>query len=167
MNFKKSTENLYSICSWLVSIHVLVGPQRCSISFDVWAPLLTNNLSLCNKSMRARNKIARIEILRGHNILWHVGTDNAGHKRILSSEKKEQSSKQKKYSTTTFGKSSFLTQYRMRYAIYIPSNTKDFAINLTMVAYGNRQNAITSKQLRFFASTETINGNQASGILEL
>ena len=29
----------------------------------------------------------------------------------------------------------------MRYAIYIPPNTKDLAINLTMVAYGNRQNA--------------------------
>ena len=44
---------------------------------------------------------------------------------------------------TTFGKSLFLTQYWMRYAIYIPPNTKDLAINITMVAYGNRQNAIT------------------------
>ena len=41
----------------------------------------------------------------------------------------------------TFEKSLFLTQYRMRYAIYIPPNTKDLAINLTMVAYGNQQNA--------------------------
>ena len=37
----------------------------------------------------------------------------------------------------------FSTQYRMRYAIYIPPNTKDLTINLTKVAYGNRQNAIT------------------------
>ena len=44
---------------------------------------------------------------------------------------------------TAFGKSLFLTQYRMRYAIYMPSNTKDLAINLTMVAYENGQNAIT------------------------
>ena len=29
----------------------------------------------------------------------------------------------------------------MRYAIYMPPNTKDLAINQTMVAYGNRQNA--------------------------
>ena len=43
----------------------------------------------------------------------------------------------------TFEKSLFLTKYRMRYAIYIPPNTKDLAINQTMVAYGNRQNAIT------------------------
>ena len=45
--------------------------------------------------------------------------------------------------TTTFGKSLFLTKYRMRYAIYMPPNTKDLAINQTMVAYGNRQNATT------------------------
>ena len=31
----------------------------------------------------------------------------------------------------------------MRYAIHIPLDTKDLAINLTLVAYGNRQNAIT------------------------
>ena len=30
----------------------------------------------------------------------------------------------------------------MRSAIYMPPNTKDFAINLTVVAYENRQNAI-------------------------
>ena len=29
----------------------------------------------------------------------------------------------------------------MRYAIYMPPNTKDLAINQTMVAYGARQNA--------------------------
>ena len=29
----------------------------------------------------------------------------------------------------------------MRYAIFMPPNTKDLAINQTMVAYGNRQNA--------------------------
>ena len=37
----------------------------------------------------------------------------------------------------------YIPQYRMRNAIYIPPNTKDLAINLTMVGYGNRQNAIT------------------------
>ena len=38
---------------------------------------------------------------------------------------------------TTFGKSLFL----MRYAIYMPPNTKDLAINHTTVVYRNRQNA--------------------------
>ena len=37
-----------------------------------------------------------------------------------------------------FRKLLFLTKYRMRYAMYMPSNTKD----QTMVVYGNRQNAI-------------------------
>ena len=48
-----------------------------------------------------------------------------------------------KTKNTTFEKSLFSTQYQMRYAIYIPPDTKDLAINLTMVAYENRQNAIT------------------------
>ena len=38
---------------------------------------------------------------------------------------------------TTFAKSLFL----IKYAIYMPPNTKDLAINQTMVAYGNPQNA--------------------------
>ena len=45
--------------------------------------------------------------------------------------------------TTTFGESLFLTQYRMRYGIYIPLNKKDLAINQTTVAYENQQNATT------------------------
>ena len=44
----------------------------------------------------------------------------------------------------------------------MPPNTKDLAINQTMVAYGNRQNATASKQLRFVAITETFNGNQVA-----
>ena len=57
----------------------------------------------------------------------------------------------------------FLIKYRMRYAIYMPPNTKDLAINQTVVAYGNRQkrnSVLVSKQLRFVAITETFNGNQ-------
>ena len=52
----------------------------------------------------------------------------------------------------------------MPYAIYTRPNTKDRAINLTMVTYGNRQNSITFK-LQFVASTETFNGNQALAML--
>ena len=32
---------------------------------DVWKPMLTSNPSLCNKSLRARSKVARVELLRG------------------------------------------------------------------------------------------------------
>ena len=56
--------------------------------------------------------------------------------------KKEAKPKTKKI-MTTFGKSLSLTKYRMRYAIYMPPNTKDLAIDQTMVAYGNRQKTIT------------------------
>ena len=96
------------------------------MSSNVWTPLLKRNPSLRNKSLRAGSKIARVELLRGlcRDMLW-------------------KKSKALKIITTTFGKSLFLTHYRMRYAIYLPTNTKDLVINLTMVAYGNRQNAIT------------------------
>ena len=65
-------------------------------------------------------------------------------KMISVLRKAKQSSKQKH--KTTFGKSLFLTQYRVRYAIYIPPNAKDLVINLAFVAYGNRQNAIMFAQ---------------------
>ena len=74
-----------------------------------------------------------------------------------------------KIRTTNFGKSLFLTQYWVRYVIYIPPNTNDLAANLTMVACGNQQkrnNGRTSKQLRFVSTTYTINGNQALDIQE-
>ena len=32
---------------------------------DVWTPMITINPSLRNKSLRARNKVARVELLRG------------------------------------------------------------------------------------------------------
>ena len=61
--------------------------------------------------------------------LWKLITQVT--KRFSVLRKKEQCSKQRN-TTTTFGKSLFLTQYRMRNAIYIPPNTKDRVINLTM-----------------------------------
>ena len=58
--------------------------------------------------------------------LWPMGTDNTGKK----------AREQTKNITTTFGKLLFLTQYRMRYSIYIPPNTKDLAISLTRLPMG-------------------------------
>ena len=71
-----------------------------------------------------------------------MGTDNAGHKIFCLLEKKARL--KTKDITTFFGMSLFIAQCRMRYAIYIPQNTRDLAINLTMVAYGNGQNGIMS-----------------------
>ena len=71
-----------------------------------------------------------------------MGPNNAEHKKdVLSSAQKRAKLKTKNI-TTAFVKSLFLLQYRIRYAIYIPPNTKDLEISLTMVVYGNRQNAI-------------------------
>ena len=73
--------------------------------------------------------------------LWEPTTQDT-KRFFLSSETKRTKLKTKR-NITTVGKLLFLTQYRMRYTIYIPPNTKDLVINLTKVAYGNRQNAIT------------------------
>ena len=58
----------------------------------------------------------------------------------FSALRKKRAKLKTKNITTTFGKSLFLTKYRMRYAIYMPPNTKDLAIKQTMIAYENRQN---------------------------
>ena len=55
-----------------------------------------------------------------------MGTDNAGHKKNFLSFAKKAKLKANKY---------------QQLLIYILSNTKNLAINLMMVAYGNRQNA--------------------------
>ena len=72
--------------------------------------------------------------------LWEPITQDTKRSSVL--RKKKSKAQIKRKLTTTFGKSLFLTQYWMRYAICILLNTKDLAINLTIVAYGNRQNAI-------------------------
>ena len=40
------------------------APQR-AMPQDVWTPMITSDHSLRNKSMRARNKVAPVELLRG------------------------------------------------------------------------------------------------------
>ena len=107
--------------------------------------MITNDHSLRNKSLGARHKVAHVELLRGlcRDMLWlgSIETNNARNKKaFLFSENKEQSQKNKRI-TTAFKKSLFLVKCRTRYVIYMPPDTKDLAINQTMVAYGNRQNA--------------------------
>ena len=120
------------------------------MSFDVWAPMITSNPSLRNKGLRPRNKVAHVELLRGLaklvpqyalSVIYKNQQRKKQH-RFSVLRKKRAKPKAKKI-TTTFGKSLFLIQYRMRYAIYMPPNTKDLAINQTMIVYGNWQNATT------------------------
>ena len=129
---------------------------------DVWTPMLTSDHS-------HRNKVAHVDLSWGlarpvprYAVTVIYRNQQRKKQEIFSVfQKKEQGQKRKKI-TTAFEKSLFLIKYRMRYAIYMPPNTKDLAINQTMVAYGNRQNATASKQLRFVAITETFNGNQVA-----
>ena len=72
--------------------------------------------------------------------LWSIETNNAKNKEYFLFCKKKSKPKTKKI-LTTFGKSLFLIKYRIRYAIFMPPNTKELAINQTMVTYGNRPNA--------------------------
>ena len=115
---------------------------------DVWAPMITSDHSLRNKNLRPCNKVAHVKLLWGLarpvprcavTVMWSIETNNARNKKDFLYSEKRAKPKTKKI-TTTFGKSLFLIKYRLRYAIYMPPNTKDLAINQTMVAYGNRQN---------------------------
>ena len=120
---------------------------RCLTMYG-WTPMNTNDHSLRNKSLEGRNKVAHVELLRGlaRPVPRYAATviyrnqQRKKQKRFSVLRKKRAKPKTKKI-TTTFGKSLFLIKYRMRYAIYMPPNTKDLAINQTTVAYGNRQNA--------------------------
>ena len=72
--------------------------------------------------------------------LWSIETNNARNNKDFLSSGKKSKAKKTKTITTTFGKSLFLIEYRMRFAIYMPPNTKDLAIIQTMVAFRNWQN---------------------------
>ena len=39
--------------------------QQRAMPLDVWTPMITNDHSLRNKNLRARNKVAHVELLRG------------------------------------------------------------------------------------------------------
>ena len=110
-----------------------------------WTPMLRNNLSLCNKSLRARINVAHVEFFRGlarpvpgYSVTATYRNRACRIQNIFLKIAKPRNN----FIATAFGKSLFITQYRMRYAICMPLNKKDLTLELTMFAYGNRQNAI-------------------------
>ena len=122
--------------------------QRRLMPHDVWTPMIKISPSLRNKSLQDCNKVAHVKLLRrlaklvpryAVTVIYR-NQQRKKQKRFSVFRKRRAKPKTKKI-TTTFGKSIFLIKYRMRYAIYMPPDTKDLAINLTMVAYENRQNA--------------------------
>ena len=120
---------------------------------DVQVPMLTSNHSLCNNSLRARNKIAHVELFaRRCKACAAICCDcNLWKPRTQYTEKivvrrKNRARSKNQFLTMTLGKLYFITQYRMRYTIYIPVNTKDLTIYLAMLVYENGQNAIKFAQ---------------------
>ena len=58
--------------------------------------------------------------------------------------------------TATFGKSLFLIKYQMRYAVYMPPNTKDLAINRNRqnpTAFGRANNSDLLRSLKHLMKT--------------
>ena len=114
---------------------------------DVWTPMITSNLNLRNKSLRGRNKVAHVQLLGGLArpvpryavTVIYRNQQRKNQKDFLSSEKKTKP--KTKENNDDFWKVVISNKYWMRYAVYMPPNTKDLAINQMMVAYGNRQNA--------------------------
>ena len=124
--------------------------QQCPMPHDAWTPMITSNPSLRNKSLKARNKVTHVELLRRlartvPRCAVTYRNQQCKKKKIFCPPKKRAKLKTKEI-TTAFGKSLFVIKYRMRYAIYMPPNTKDLAINQAMVAYGNRQTQQRSRQ---------------------
>ena len=111
--------------------------------------MLTNNPSLRNKTFHARINVAHVKPFRGvarlvprYAVTAIYGNRERIIQKIFSDLQKKRAKPKNNFITTPFEKSLFVTQYRMRYPISIPPNTKDLTIELTMVAYGNQQNAI-------------------------
>ena len=123
---------------------------RCTTTRDASRCIDTNvtsNPSLCNKSLRARNKVTHVELLRelapvpryAATVIYKNQQRNKQNR--FSALRKKGAKLKTKRLTATLGKPLFLIKCRMRYAIYMPPNTKVLAINQTMVTCGNRQNA--------------------------
>ena len=86
---------------------------------DIWAPMLTSNTSLCNKSLRARIKVAHVELFRmvARLVLRCTVTVIYGNRerriqKIFSSFRKKEQNQGTIYNTDV-RKILFITQYQM------------------------------------------------------
>ena len=141
------------------------------MSLDVWAPMLTSNLSFCNKSLRAHNIVAHVELLRGdaRPVPRYVVTVNELWEPITQDIKQSCPSKKKSKAKSKSYNNDFR---KIIISNLIPDALRDLHTSkykrpLNKPSDGclckpaKRNSVRTSKQLRFVASTETFNGNQA------
>ena len=75
---------------------------------DVWTPMITSDHSLRNKSMRARDKVAHVELLRGLVPRYAVTVIYRNQQRKKKRSPVLQKKRAKPKITTMFGKSLFL-----------------------------------------------------------
>ena len=73
---------------------MLAGRTTTRDDSRVWTPMITSDHSLRNKSLRARNKVAHVELLRGLLLRYAVAVIYRNQQRkkkqdLLSSGKKE------------------------------------------------------------------------------
>ena len=137
---KKDVNQCLAYKAWFPYMCQQDAQQR-TMPHDVWTPMISSDHSLRNKSLRGRNKVAHVELLRGLArpvpryavIVIYRNQQRKKQKRFCLLRKKRAKAKTKKIATT-FGKSLFLIKYRMHYAIYMTPNTKDLAINQQMIA---------------------------------
>ena len=143
---------------------------RCTTTRDASRCIDTNvtsNPSLCNKSLRARNKVTHVELLRGlcrdMLCLWSIETNNAKNQKIFCPPKKRAKLNARKYNDDF---------RKVVISDYIPNALRDLHASKykrpcnkpndgCLRKPAKRNSVRASKQLRFFAFTEIFNGNQA------
>ena len=130
---------------------------------DIWPLMLTSNPSLRNRNLRGRIKVTHVGLFRGgvrlmrrYAVTGTYGNWIRGIQKGFSVFQNKRARLRNNFITTSFGKSFFITQHRMRYTFYIPLNAKDLTIELTMATYGNRQNARANNSNLLWALTHLI-----------
>ena len=86
---------------------------------DVWTPMITSDHSLRNKSMRARNKVAHVELLRGLVLRYAVTVIYRNQQRKKKKISCPPEKRAKPKITTTFGKSLFLIKCKKQKRISV------------------------------------------------
>ena len=136
-----------------------------SRTHGIWAPMLTNNSSLHKKDLCARMKVAQDEFFRGPARLMPRYAVTTTYGNI----------EQKRFSVLHIKKKkvkvNFIARYRMRYTIYIHTSKckrlHNRPYNACLWKPVKRSKVCMSKQLRFVANAETVNGNQALQFLSV
>ena len=128
---------------WLLSIHTCVNRMHNgALCFPIYGHQWSQSIpAFATKACELATKMHMFNFCETCAAIcceWPIEIDNEGHKKDFLPFEKKRAKLKTKNIAMTFGKSLILTKYRYD---HIPPNTIDFAVNQTMVVYGNRQNA--------------------------